>query len=83
MPSATQALLDDSVVNIDDWLADEIQVAFAQQEGTAFVSGDGSNKPKGFLNYAKVANGSWEWAKIGYIATASTPISPRMTRATI
>ena len=35
MPSATQALLDDSVVNIDEWLAEEIQVAFAQQEGTA------------------------------------------------
>jgi HK97 family phage major capsid protein len=69
MPSATQALLDDSVVNIDEWLAEEIQVAFAQQEGTAFVSGDGNNKPKGFLAYTKVANASWEWAKIGYVAT--------------
>ena len=32
-------------------------------------SGDGSNKPKGFLNYTKVAHASWEWAKIGYVAT--------------
>ena len=39
-------LLDDSVVNIDEWLAEEIQVAFAQQEGTAFVSGNGTNKPR-------------------------------------
>jgi HK97 family phage major capsid protein len=69
MPSATQALLDDSVVNIDEWLAEEIQVAFAQQEGMAFVAGDGSNKPKGFLSYTKIANGSWAWDKIGYIAT--------------
>lgn len=69
MPSATQALLDDSVVNIDEWLAEEIGIAFAQQEGTAFVSGDGSNKPKGFLNYTKVANGSWAWDKIGYVLT--------------
>ena len=37
MPSATQTLLDDSAVNIDEWLAEEVQVAFAQQEGTAFV----------------------------------------------
>jgi HK97 family phage major capsid protein len=69
MPSATQTLLDDSAVNIDEWLAEEIQIAFAQQEGTAFVSGDGNNKPKGFLAYTKIANGSWEWDKIGYVAT--------------
>jgi HK97 family phage major capsid protein len=69
MPSATQTLLDDSAVNIDEWLAEEIGIAFAQQEGTAFVSGDGNNKPKGFLAYTKIANGSWEWDKIGYVAT--------------
>ncbi len=69
MPSATQTLLDDSAVNIDEWLAEEIQLAFAQQEGTAFVSGDGVNKPKGFLAYTKVANGSWSWGNIGYVAT--------------
>ena len=71
MPSATQALLDDSAVNIDEWLAEEIQVAFAQQEGTAFVAGDGNNKPKGFLDYTKVANGSWSWGNIGYVATGT------------
>ena len=71
MPSATQTLLDDSAVNIDEWLAEEIGIAFAQQEGTAFVSGDGNNKPKGFLSYTKIANGSWSWDKIGYIATGN------------
>ncbi|MGV1013490.1 MAG: phage major capsid protein, partial [Methyloceanibacter sp.] len=69
MPSATQALLDDSVVNIDEWLAEEIQVAFAQQEGTAFVNGTGTNQPKGFLKYTTIANASWAWDKIGYIVT--------------
>ena len=71
MPSATQTLLDDSAVNIDEWLAEEVQVAFAQQEGTAFVSGDGSNKPKGFLGYTKVANGSWSWGNVGYVPTGT------------
>ena len=71
MPAATQTLLDDSAVNIDEWLAEEIQVAFAQQEGTAFVSGDGSNKPKGFLDYTKVANGGWSWGNIGYVPTGT------------
>ena len=71
MPSATQTLLDDSAVNIDEWLAEEIQVAFAQQEGAAFVNGDGDNKPKGFLDYTKVANGSWSWGNVGYVATGT------------
>jgi len=71
MPSATQTLLDDSAVNIDEWLAEEIQVAFAQQVGTAFVSGDGTNKPKGFLGYTKVANDSWSWGNIGYVPTGT------------
>ncbi len=43
MPAATSALLDDSAVNIDQWIADEVRVAFAQQEGQAFVTGDGVN----------------------------------------
>lgn len=69
MPSATQSLLDDSAVNIDEWLADEIRIAFAEQEGSAFVVGDGTNQPKGFLDYTKVANGSWSHGNVGYIAT--------------
>jgi HK97 family phage major capsid protein len=69
MPSATQALLDDTAVNIDQWIAEEVQLAFAEQEGTAFVSGNGVNRPKGFLDYTKVADASWTWGNIGYLAT--------------
>jgi HK97 family phage major capsid protein len=42
MPAATASLLDDSAVNIDEWLAEEVRIAFAEQEGTAFVSGNGT-----------------------------------------
>lgn len=69
MPAATGTLLDDSAVNIDQWIADEVQIAFAEQEGAAFVNGDGVNKPKGFLSYTTVANSSWTWGNIGYQAT--------------
>ena len=34
--------------------------AFAEQEGTAFVTGNGTDKPKGFLDYTKVARGELE-----------------------
>ncbi len=68
MPAATATLLDDSAVDLDQWLAGEVELVFAMQEGAAFVSGDGVNKPKGFLSYTTVANASWSWGNIGYIA---------------
>jgi HK97 family phage major capsid protein len=69
MPAATPSLLEDAAVNVDEWLAGEVEQAFAEQEGAAFVSGDGVNKPKGFLSYTTVANSAWVWGKIGYLAT--------------
>jgi HK97 family phage major capsid protein len=71
MPAATQTLLDDSQVDIEQWLADEVQIVFAEQEGAAFVNGDGSNKPTGFLQYTTVADASWTWGKLGYIASGA------------
>ncbi len=76
MPAATATLLDDSAVNIDEWLAEEVRIAFAEQEGTAFVTGNGTNKPKGFLDYTKVANASWTWANIGFVATGQDGVFP-------
>ena len=76
MPAATASLLDDSAVNIDEWLAEEVRVAFAEQEGTAFVSGDGINQPKGFLSYPTVANASWSWGNIGTVATGISAAFP-------
>ncbi|MCV0370819.1 phage major capsid protein [Filomicrobium sp.] len=69
MPAATSSLLDDSAVDIDAWLAEEVRIAFAEQEGQAFVAGDGVNKPKGFLSYTTVDNAAWEWGKVGVLTT--------------
>lgn len=69
MPAATQTLLDDGAVDIEAWIMDEVAVVFAEQEGTAFVNGDGVNKPKGFQAYTKIAQASWTPDKLGYIAT--------------
>ena len=71
MPAATATLLDDSAVNIDEWIASEVELTFAVQEGAAFVNGDGTNQPKGFLQYTTVANSSWSWGNLGYIASGA------------
>jgi HK97 family phage major capsid protein len=69
MPAATASLLEDSAVDLDQWIASEVEAAFAEQEGLAFVSGNGANKPRGFLDYDSVADGSWTWGNLGYVAT--------------
>ncbi len=51
-PAATQQLLDDALVNLESWLAGEVQTEFAFQENLAFVSGSGANnRPNGVLTY--------------------------------
>jgi len=72
MPAATTQLLEDGLVDIDQWLAEEVQDVFAAQEGAAFVSGDGVNKPKGFLSYTKAVDGTQAWGELGYVATGTS-----------
>lgn len=50
-PRATQKLLDDAQVNVEQWLAGKVQRKFARTEANAFVLGDGITKPRGFLTY--------------------------------
>ncbi len=71
MPAATQALLDDAAVDIEAWISSEVDTVFAEQEGAAFVAGDGINKPKGLLAYTAVADSAWSWGNLGYIATGA------------
>ena len=70
-PAATQSLLDDALIDLDEWLAAEVEDAFAAQETTASVTGDGVNKPKGFLSYPIVADASAVWGEIGHVASGA------------
>ncbi|TBW40991.1 phage major capsid protein [Siculibacillus lacustris] len=76
MPSATAALLDDAAIDVESWIAEEVQQAFAEQEGAAFVNGDGSTQPKGFMAYDRVAAASWVWGKLGYLVTGAAGALP-------
>ncbi|WP_099912237.1 phage major capsid protein [Puniceibacterium antarcticum] len=69
LPKASQRLLDDSAFDIEAWLAGRIADKFARAEAAAFVSGDGVDKPRGFLNHTLVGNSVWTWGKIGYVPT--------------
>ena len=76
MPAATSTLLDDTAVDVDRWLAEEIETAFAEQETTAFVTGSGTSQPKGFTTYNTVAENAWSWGNLGYVATGTAGSFP-------
>jgi len=50
-PAITQTALDDAAIDLEQWLADEVDGEFAIQENIAFLSGNGTNKPDGILTY--------------------------------
>ena len=69
LPKASQRLLDDSAFDIEGWLAGRIADKFSRAEAAAFVNGDGIDKPTGFMTHPDVANDSWSWGNLGYVAT--------------
>lgn len=68
---ASPNLLDDARVNIEQEFANEMGIALAALENAAFVSGDGVNKPKGFLSYTNTLSASYTgaWESIEYHKT--------------
>ncbi|HEJ1524903.1 TPA: phage major capsid protein [Pseudomonas aeruginosa] len=50
-PQATQTSLDDMFFDAEGWLNSEVGREFSEKEGSAFLLGDGVNKPKGLLAY--------------------------------
>ncbi|PZU95645.1 MAG: phage major capsid protein [Chelatococcus sp.] len=70
-PATTQKMLDDGIVDIAAWLADEVQITFAEMEGAAFVSGNGVKRPRGLLTYPTVANASYAWGSLGFTVTGA------------
>lgn len=51
-PKATQKILDDAGINLEQWLSDKVDSKFARKEGNWFINGDGLLQAKGFLGYA-------------------------------
>ena len=73
-PAASQAMLDDAAFDVEAWLAGEIATEFARAEGSAFVAGNGVNRPKGFLAGPTSAqgDGSRAFGTLQYLATGAS-----------
>jgi len=59
-PQIYEHILDDAFFDLPGWLVRKVSGEFARREGEAFISGNGTNKPTGFLNGSKVTTGDFE-----------------------
>src|SRR3546814_1766765 len=77
-PAASQAMLDDAMFNVEDWLAEQVGREFAVAEGSAFVKGNGTNRLKGSLTYAttKEVDSARAFGTLQHLATGNEGAFP-------
>lgn len=68
-PAVTQQELEDSYIDIEELLAQEVAIQFDVKEADAFINGDGQlGKPRGLLSYP-FATSPAAWGQFGYLKT--------------
>lgn len=78
-PQASEESLDDLFFNVEDWLTSSAAEAIAQGEGAAFVSGNGTKKPTGFLagpTPVTTVDASRAFGTLQYIASGQAAAMP-------
>lgn len=65
----TSEALEDATQDVGADLEMEMGIEFAEMEGTDFISGNGINGPRGLTDYTNVANASYSWGNVGYVAS--------------
>lgn len=72
---ATQTILDDAFINLEQFIAEETAAAFEDAEGDAFFNGDGVSKPRGLLTlttHDEAAGSRAPFGQLGVVVTGST-----------
>jgi len=64
--------LEDAFINLEADLANEAGISFAALAGSEFITGDGTNGARGITGYTAVANASYAWGKVGYVASGKS-----------
>lgn len=78
-PQATEESLNDLFFNVEDWLISSAAEAIAAGEGAAFVNGNGTNKPTGFLagpTPVTTVDASRAFGTLQYIASGQAAAMP-------
>lgn len=64
--------LEDAIIDLEADLALEAGIGFAEGAGSEFISGNGVGAARGITAYNNVANASYSWGNVGYIATGKS-----------
>lgn len=79
-PWITNEMLEDSFYDLESDIMEEAGLTFAETEGESFITGNGVGKPRGIATYTNVANASYAWGSVGYVASgkagAFTSVAP-------
>jgi HK97 family phage major capsid protein len=77
-PAVSQQMLDDAMFDVEKFLAHEIATEFARAEGQAFVAGNGTNQPLGFLSSPNgvTADGTRPMGTLQFIGTGTAGAFP-------
>lgn len=68
-PWVHNTTLEDAFIDLEADLTDEAAISFAAGEGAKFITGNGIASPRGIAGYSNVANSSYAWGSVGYIAS--------------
>lgn len=78
-PQASEESLDDLFFDVEGWLVQSAAEAIAQGEGAAFVNGNGTNRPTGFLagpTPVTTTDASRAFGTLQYIASGQAAAMP-------
>jgi len=77
-PKATQKLIDDAQFPVENWLRNKIADKLISDENTAFVSGNGVMKPRGFTDYSTLTtnDASRAWGVLQHVLSGSSGALP-------
>lgn len=78
-PQASEESLDDLFFNVEDWLISSAAETIAQGEGVAFITGNGTKKPTGFLGGPApltTADAGRAFGTLQYIASGQAAAMP-------
>lgn len=74
-PEVTQKMLDDGLINVQDFVIEDTEDEMIRTENLAFVSGNGVEKPRGFLDYASdsvtTADATRSWGVLQHVISGA------------
>lgn len=70
-PWVPNEMLEDAFYDLEADLTDEAGITLGETEAAAFITGNGVGRPRGIASYTAVANASYAWGSVGYIASGA------------